>query len=410
MAASFALAACKHDFERLWAQETASERLWGREDDGCHRCLNSSCADSSRECTNDSTCSSQVACLDGCAAASCAAQCVVDGEAQPIACWREACFDACWVERNWADATEQRLGGRFSAACGACFDRECREAAQACTSGTECIQELNCHDQCTDPPCMDRCLERTEGDAAMDCLRTECFEECKIGRRFDCLREYGDPRDTAAEVTLTAHFADLFSNAAGAGLSVEVCPLQAIDCSEPVLVSTTDAEGNVSLTIHPSQYPGAGLAAFLRVSGTNRPVMRYYSEFPLYADREVTLPTSSHAAIDSTHTLVGLTRMRERGGIIAIMRDCQGDRAPALRMSVVEADERTSVVYQRGRELSPGFAETDNTGLALIANVPPGPVTLRGYANDGKDLVIELKVGIEPAGLTCVSAVPIPSR
>jgi hypothetical protein len=399
------LAACSHDFGVLYAEETPSEKLWGRDDDACHRCLHASCTEEAASCASDGACRTQVGCLQSCSDASCAGQCVVQGEAAPVGCWRAACFDDCWVENGWADGTEQLLGGRMSAACGACFDRECKEEAQSCAADAAC--DLACYASCTDPPCADRCLQRTEGDPAVTCLRTKCFDECENGQRFDCLRRYRDPHDSPDEVTLSATIVDFLTNTPQGGLTVQVCPDAVVGCDEPVLETSTDAQGLVLLTVRPTQRPGPGVAAYVRALGPRIPPTRFYPEWPLGADREITLFTHSMATVAATYARMKVERIPGRAGVIAVLRDCQGEKAPFMRMKVLEGDEHTVVVYQRGVDLSPTFTETDNSGLAIIANVPAGAVTLQGFANDGKDLVIERTLGVEAEGISWVAATPI---
>jgi hypothetical protein len=100
----------------------------------------------------------------------------------------------------------------------------------------------------------------------------------------------------------------------------------------------------------------------------------------------------------------------DRGVIIAVLRDCQDDGAPSLTLQVVEGDADTVVVYQQGTQLDRAFSETDTNGRVLIANVPTGQVTLRGFASGGKDLVIERKVGVEAGGVTWVWATPMQAQ
>lgn len=399
------LTACSHDFSALYAEETASELLWGRDDGACHRCLHASCAAEATSCAGDGTCRTQVACLQSCADATCAGQCSVEGETPPVACWRAACFDECWVENAWADRTEQLLGGRMSAACGACFDRECSEEAVSCSADPSC--DLGCYASCADPPCADRCLGRTEGDSAVTCLRAKCFAECENGQRFDCLRSYRDPHDSPDEVTLVATLVEFLTNTPQAGLTIQFCPDATVTCSAPVVETATDAEGRVAITVRPTQRPGPGFPGFIRALGPMIPPTRYYPEWPLGADREMTLLTHTRATVSETYQRLKVEQVAGRGHVIAVMRDCQGEKAPFLRMSVVEGDEHTRVAYQRGFDLGLNFGGTDNSGLALISNVPPGAVTLQGFANDGKDLVIERSLGVEADGLTWVAATPI---
>jgi hypothetical protein len=399
------LMACSHDFDVLFAEETPSERLWGREDDACHRCVHASCTAEAAACASEGACRAQVGCLESCSDASCAGQCVAEGEAAPIACWREACFDDCWGERGWSDPTEQLLGGRKREACGACFDSECKEAAESCAADDAC--DLGCYATCADPPCADRCRERVEGDAALLCLRANCFEECKSGQDFSCLRGYRDPHDSPAEITLTATLVEFLTNRRESGLAVQVCPEAKVLCSDPVFEAQTDEQGRVSLTVRPSQFPGPGFPGFVRATGANIPPTRYYPEWPLGADREVALLTHSKATVEETFRQFGIEKMPGRGIIIAVMLDCMGEKAPHVRVAVPGSDEHTPVVYQRGSDLRAEFGETDNSGFAIIGNVPAGFATLQGFVNDGKDLVIERLVGVEADGISWVAAVPI---
>jgi hypothetical protein len=400
--------ACERDFQKLYAEETASETLWGRESDACQECANTSCQTEAVACADDPTCSAQVACLQDCQDASCAAKCLDEGPTPALSCWREACFQPCWVERAWLTPTEELLGERMSPACGACFDAACGEAVQSCATGTSCVDQLGCYATCSDPPCVHRCLGRTTGDAALECLRTQCSEPCATGQRFACLGDYKEPRDAAKQALLSVTFADFFENTPPGELTVRLCAEPAVDCPVGVDEQMADAQGRVSFMVSPMA--GAGYAAYLRAEGPSVTTSRYYFEFPIGRDWSMTQPTTNAATAKIIYELLDVTPVEGRGVIIAVMRDCQDDSAPFLRMNVVEGDADTRVVYQRGSELSLDFEETDSGGRVLIANVPTGGVTLQGFANDGKDLVIERKVGVESGAITWVSITPIPAR
>jgi hypothetical protein len=412
---------CEHDLQSLYAQETPAEVVWGRGSaDDCQRCVLPSCPAEAAECEKSAACRAQVACLESCSTPECAAQCLRDGEAEELSCWRETCFDTCWMERNWVDNTEVLLGGRLSADCATCFDRECQQVMTTCLNAS-CVEELGCYSSCKDPPCMHRCLDRTEGDQALECLRGKCFDQCDIGQHLECVGAYADPLDVTKPVTVDLVLADFFLATPAAGVTVEQCTESALKCVSSSPNQTTDENGHASFTFLPTTERGTGAAVFFRVNGEDSPApptppdynvavpARYYTPFPFSGNQTLHLPTIS---LDSAMQLYmaseGGDLLADRGIISAVVRDCQTDEAPLLQVKLAEGDEHTQVIYQRGSRLDGTFHETDTTGHVLILNVPiletdpPGVVTLQAYANDGKDLVAQRTVGVQPYSVTVV--------
>jgi hypothetical protein len=390
------MAACERDFESLYAEETPSEVVWGRGDGACERCVHARCAPEAADCAGDGACRAQAACLQSCSDPDCAAECVRDGEAEPLSCWREACFDDCWMERKWADPTELLLGGRMRAECGACFDRECQDELATCTHES-CVQELGCYATCRDPSCMHDCLKRTEGDKALACLRGSCVEECDIGQRFDCVGKYAHPLGVDEPVKVDLVFEDYFERFTPTGLEVRKCTESAVTCpstEEPVAV----VDGRASFTFPATPDMGVGAQAYFRVRGEGIVPARYYAPFPFRGDQELLLATLSQKSLAPFFDEAATTALKpERGAIVAVARDCMNDTAPFLQVKILEGDEHTFVSYVDGTAIDVTKKETDPNGRALLVNVPPGWVTLQAYANDGKDLVIQRRIGVEGA-------------
>ncbi len=137
-----------------------------------------------------------------------------------------------------------------------------------------------------------------------------------------------------------------------------------------LFMTTTDATGSFSFTFNTNGTPAVGFDVFASASG--RLSTYYYEPFPITDDisADLAVLSSQEAAqlamgggvqIDTTH-----------GAALVTVRDCNGT---ALANATVTASLGV-VKYFNGVQPSMTATATDVGGVALIAQVPPGPLTL----------------------------------
>ncbi len=137
-----------------------------------------------------------------------------------------------------------------------------------------------------------------------------------------------------------------------------------------LFMATTDASGGFTFTLNTNGTPAAGFDLF--ASATGRLSTYYYEPHPITDDisADLALLSTQEAAalgmgggvqIDATH-----------GAALVTVRDCN-----AMPLAAATVTASAGVVrYFNGVQPSMTATATDGGGVALVAQVPPGPLTL----------------------------------
>ncbi|MGE5182737.1 MAG: carboxypeptidase-like regulatory domain-containing protein [Acidobacteriota bacterium] len=182
---------------------------------------------------------------------------------------------------------------------------------------------------------------------------------------FTCL---GAPPPTTAKplVTVGGHVVEPSNLTPISGAMVALQNAQ----MSSLFMTTTDASGSFSFTLNTNGTPAVGFDVFASASG--RLSTYYYEPHPITDDvsTDLALLSSQEAAqlaagggvqIDATH-----------GAALVTIRDCNGT---PLAGATVTASAGV-VRYFTGVQPSMTATATDVGGVALIAQLPPGQVTL----------------------------------
>jgi len=402
--------ACDFDVTHAFSKRTAAEQIWGLATpdagDACQACLLEVCETSAEKCADDRSCSTMGQCLSKCESPTCARSCgpLEEAALEPIACWRETCFDACWVGRGWVSKAEQ-LFRSDDLACAECIEKSCDEEVDACFSDDDCRERTSCVAECDDPICAEACVRSLTSTVPRECRLIECPERCKAGRRWECLGEYSYSRSELKNARIELTFTDMLTFAVVPGLTVDVCPQADQHCKLPVTRGTTDEHGFVALDLSMPVFDG-----YLYVHGADIIPTLFYAHSALGGDRKDTLRVISQAVWDANQDLLGIARMEDRGAILAEVRDCFHELAPAVAVSVTGTDQATATGYTMGTAVVLDLKESNQSGLAFILNIKPGLRTLTGRYTPTGERVVDRDVWVRPGALTLAATHPTPAR
>lgn len=200
------------------------------------------------------------------------------------------------------------------------------------------------------------------------CALAACtYPEKQFQGPFTCLG-VPPPKNVPTLVKISGHIADPSNLAPLAGASVTLENTQMIPIFNPV---TTDATGAFSFTMNTNGTPVDGLV--LHGSASGRVDAYFYPTRPVTEDVEfqvALLSTNEAAALAQG---AGVTFDASHGAVIPAIDDCNDK---GLAGAVVSSTPAGTVRYFNGVEPSMTATETDAGGVALIAMLPPGQVTV----------------------------------
>ena len=98
----------------------------------------------------------------------------------------------------------------------------------------------------------------------------------------------------------------------------------------------------------------------------------------------------------------------DRGTIIGLSYDCQGNGAEGVQLSSDQADEFTVPFYMSSGFPSLEATKTDKSGQGGIANVPLGPRLISGTRADTGELIGTVNVQSRAIQITYTSMLPTP--
>lgn len=184
------------------------------------------------------------------------------------------------------------------------------------------------------------------------------------------------------DVTLTIRFADVVTGAAPDITSARLCALLDSACMSPIL-DLDFVDGEAEATVSP------GFEGYVEVMATDiAPSLVYIA--PAVRNEERFTPLVPDALIDTSASLLGLMfNRKERGIMIAQVRDCTGEFAAGISMEMSKADDETTRFYGMLPDDTATATSADGTGGFL--NVPEGFGTWSASIEATGELVKELR-------------------
>jgi hypothetical protein len=167
------------------------------------------------------------------------------------------------------------------------------------------------------------------------------------------------------------------------GASVQACGQFDPACTPALFSTTSDDAGVVTVTLPAGGgVQGYGATGYLAIDASAREPQLFFWGFPLSEPSFPSLydqvPTWTY--VDVIAGAVGVTLAQELGTLALIATDCTGSRAPGVRFDVNPKDQRTELFYvSNGKLPSKTATSTDASGVALVANVPVGTLTITAF-------------------------------
>jgi hypothetical protein len=187
----------------------------------------------------------------------------------------------------------------------------------------------------------------------------------------ECL---GDPLPETIDAEIT--ISGLVTGWGGGGL--EDATVEARDASDEglLLSDTSDVTGAYALALDTGEAP---LDAFLRVSAINRLDSYIYPPVPFIASvLDADLPLITSGLRTTAANAAEVTLEADTGLLYVLVIGCDGAPIPG---ATVTTDPPGELRYTEGGLPSVTATATDDTGGALIFNVPPGDVELDASIN-----------------------------
>jgi hypothetical protein len=201
------------------------------------------------------------------------------------------------------------------------------------------------------------------------CALAACtYDEKVFEGPFTC---FGAPAPTTAErlVNIHGHVFEPKDLSPIANATVMLQNAQMMSVFNPV---TTDATGAFSFAFNTNGTPAVGLDLLASASG--RTSMYFYPTRAVTADIDEEIALLSPPEVGSLGTGGNVTLPDPaNGAALLTIADCNGS---FLAGAVVTTSPAGVVRYFKGVQVSSSTTETDGGGVALVAELPPGPVTV----------------------------------
>jgi hypothetical protein len=146
-----------------------------------------------------------------------------------------------------------------------------------------------------------------------------------------------------------------------------------------ISTTTSDLNGRFSITLNTNGTPVTNVN--LLASALGRINTYYFPSRPLTDDLEIELPVISSSESTFLQMDAGFTFTPGDGQILLAIDDCIGGPQSGISGATLASSPAGSVRYFMGVQPFPPATATDAGGVALMANLPPGKVTLT--ATDG---------------------------
>ncbi|MBI5485994.1 MAG: hypothetical protein HY905_01540 [Deltaproteobacteria bacterium] len=193
---------------------------------------------------------------------------------------------------------------------------------------------------------------------------------------WSCLGSVTWATPTETSLDMTGTVLDYVTDAPIEGATVKVCARSDAACATPLDEGTTDALGQVTLTV---PLGTTGFDGYFDVSATGYvTVLRYtvepITEMPPEAGRIVSMADTTTFAMLAA--AAGVTPDPTRGHLVISALDCNPTYAAGVSLEVDTADVSSTAVYMIGGLPSTSATETDSSGAAGFINLPAGAATI----------------------------------
>ncbi len=213
---------------------------------------------------------------------------------------------------------------------------------------------------------------------------------------------WGTP--TLASLDILGTALDYVTGAPVAGATARACARTDAACATPLDEGTTDAAGQVTLTV---PLGTTGFDGYFEVSMTGYvTTLRYtvepITEMPPESGRMVQIVDLGTFALLAAS--LGVTPDPARGHLVINALDCTPFYAAGVSLAVDTADSGSTRIYMVGGLPSTTATETDASGAAGFVNLPTGPASVSTTLVSTSEAIGSTDIDIR-AGAICIFAI-----
>ena len=357
----------------------------------CRACMEQHCCAAAEACASNRACKANEECVAACGDDSpCVDRCRFTAPAGIVAqvpaldaCVASHCEAACSLS---CGARAPQGGTDAAVACQNCIAANACSAQQACAGDVACQSISRCNQACTTLDCAAACPTSFEAGAPewftfAQQVSGSCGADCPAD--FGCVGHVSWPTAKASASTLHVVFTDILDSSPTSGADVKLCSKDDTACAQPLDDQPSDAQGTV--TLHYTSPLATGLDGYLQITSSVTAPTLFFWNFPLteadgsFGGNIVTLKSASVATLFAT---VGITPAAGHGHLVVAGFDCNHSPAAGLQFHFrTPTDASTTLFYAAaGGGVNVASQETDRSGVALVANVPVGPVVLEAQS------------------------------
>jgi hypothetical protein len=385
----------------------------------CASCVASQCCGQAEACAQIPLCKSIEECFARCAGdVACNGTCKISFPQGALAQFLglETCLATnCWSECSMPCGSRLDDWGPDAGACSTCIQSKVCPQVTACATSIECETVSACEGACSTVDCAAACYAASDAGTALFTSvasgLANCAAPCLLGQAWSCVGHVAWPRPTMSQNTVAFRVIGVVDHAPVADASVTLCPnKQDPRCLPPEDTQQSDADGGVILSYTVDPLVG-GLDSYAEITRNDILPTLFYWDFPLSVQHAELFEVNTLTQLELTAELsqFGFTPQPGHGHIGVAARDCVFSGAVGVQVRTSLHDAFTLTLYQSAEQgLTPDAGGTDGTGVALIANVPAGLVTIDVLAPGIDKPVSSVLVTVRDGWAHQVIAVPTP--
>ena len=248
------------------------------------------------------------------------------------------------------------------------------------------------------------CQKRGGAFARTLCSHSVCVSDPVWGCVGSVVWPSQTPGSSPEKVTARLTLSNLLSKDLVKGATARVCGKLDPKCDRPTQTDLLSDEEGV-LTVQLDKY----FDGYLEIKYPQMADTMYYFNPPVESERVVPfLPLVPFEALDVFGNLLGMLPLLDRGTIIGLSYDCQGNGAEGIQLSSDDGDENTKSFYMVAGYPSLDVTKTDKSGQGGIANVPAGSRFISARRADTGEIIGTVSVQSRAIWITYTSMLPTP--
>jgi len=310
----------------------------------------------------------------------------------------------------------QRFFGRclFAAVAGstAACSVLVESSREQCATDGDCQRRGGAFAQtlCSNSVCVHQCV--TDGDcqrrggafARNLCSNSVCVPDLKWGCIGSVEWPAPPPVPSPEKVKVTLSLFNLLSEMVVGGATARVCGKLDPTCDSPIQSDLASNADGV-LTVQLDKF----FAGYLEITYLGMVDTMYFFNPPVDSERVIPfVPLVPFDALEKFGDQLKMQPLPDRGTVIGLSYDCQGNGAEGVQLFSDVGDDATTAFYMASGFPSLEATQTDKSGQGGIANVPTGPRLISGRRADTGEVFGTVSIQSRPIWITYTSMLPTP--